>query len=60
MSPNNRNLASLANDPEYQRLMEVIRQRTDAERAKVRDMEEKGLLARTPDDLVNVEFELGL
>ncbi len=60
VSPNNRNLASLANDPEYQRLMEVIRQRTDAERAKVRDMEEKGLLARTPDDLVNVEFELGL
>jgi TolB-like protein/Tfp pilus assembly protein PilF len=60
VSPNNRNLASLANDPEYQRLMEVIRQRTGAERAKVRDMEEKGLLARTPDDLANVEFELGL
>ena len=60
VSPNNRNLASIANDPEYLRLMEVIRQRVDAERAKVRDMEEKGLLARTPADLANVQFELGL
>jgi TolB-like protein/Tfp pilus assembly protein PilF len=60
VSPNNRNLSSIANDPAYLRLMDVIRQRTDAERAKVRDMEEKGLLARTPDDLVNVQFELEL
>lgn len=60
VSPNNRNLASIADDPEYQRLMGVIRQRVDAERAKVRDMEETALLARTPADLVNVQFELGL
>jgi hypothetical protein len=60
VSPNNRNLSSIANDPAYLRLMDVIRQRTDAERAKVRDMEENGLLARTPDDLVNVQFELEL
>jgi hypothetical protein len=60
VSPNNRNLASIANDPEYLRLMDVIRKRTDAERAKVRDMEENGLLARTPEDLANIQFELGL
>ena len=60
VSPSNRNLASIANDPEYLRLMDVIRQRTDAERAKVRDMEENGLLARTPEDLANIRFELGL
>jgi len=60
VSPNNRNLASIANDPEYLRLMEVVRERVDAERAKVREMEEKGLLARTPDDLQKVRFELGL
>jgi len=60
VSPNNRNLASIANDPEYLRLMDVIRQRTDAERAKVREMEENGLLARTPEDLANIQFELGL
>ena len=60
VSPNDRNLASIASDPDYLRLMEVIRQRTDAERAKVREMEEMGLLARTPDDLANIQFELGL
>ena len=60
VTPNNRNLASIVNDPEYLRLMEVIRGRVDAERAKVREMEEKGLLARTPDDLQKVRFELGL
>ena len=60
VSPNNRNLASLANDPEYLRLMGVIRGRVDTERAKVRDMEANGLLARTPDDLANIQFELGL
>ena len=42
VSPDDRNLATLADDPEYQRLMEVIRQRVDAELAKVRDMERKG------------------
>ena len=60
VSPNNRNLASIASDPDYLRLMDVIRQRTDAERAKVREMEENGLLARTPEDLANIQFELGL
>jgi TolB-like protein len=60
VSPNNRNLASIANDREYLRLMEVVRVRVDAERAKVREMEENGLLARTPDDLQKVRFELGL
>ena len=34
VSPNNRNLSSIANDPAYLRLMDVIQQRTDAERAK--------------------------
>jgi hypothetical protein len=60
VSPNNRNLASIANDPEYLRLMEVVQERVDAERAKVRELEEKGLLARTPDDLAKIHFELGL
>ena len=40
--------------------MDVIQQRTDAERAKVREMEENGLFARTPEDLANIRFELGL
>ncbi len=60
VNPNNRNLASIANDPEYLRLMAVVRGRVDAERAKVREMEVKGLLARTPDELGKVRFELGL
>jgi hypothetical protein len=60
VGPNNRNLASIADDPEYLRLMAVVRGRVDAERAKVREMEVKGLLARTPDELGKVRFELGL
>ena len=52
--------ASIANDPEFQRLMKVIQQRVEAERAKVSDMEEQGLLARTPADLTNVQFKLEL
>ena len=60
VSPNNRNLASIADDPEYLRLMEVVRGRVDAERAKVREMEVEGLLARTPAELGKVRFELGL
>ncbi|MGI9201250.1 MAG: hypothetical protein ACR2QL_09335 [Woeseiaceae bacterium] len=60
VNPNNRNLAGIANDPDYLRLMEVIRHRVDAELAKVRAMEEQGLLARTPADLANIQFELGL
>ena len=60
VSPNNRNLASIASDPEYLRLMEIVRGRVDAERAKVRAMEVEGLLARTPAELGKVRFELGL
>jgi len=60
ISPHNLNLASLADDPEYQRLLSVIQDRADAELAKVREMEANGQLARTPDDLPNIEFDLGL
>ena len=60
VSPDNRNLANIANDPEYLRLMEIVRGRVDAERAKVRAMEVEGLLARTPAELGKVRFELGL
>jgi TolB-like protein len=51
------NLSSIADDPEYLRLMGVIQQRVDAELLKVRDMEQNGQLARTPADLVNITFD---
>jgi hypothetical protein len=60
VSPHNPNLAGIAEDPEYLRLTGVIQERVDAELAKVREMEENGQLARTPDDLPNIEFDLGL
>ena len=60
VSPHHLNLASLADDPEYQRLLGVIQERVDVELAKVREMEANGQLARMPDDLPNIEFDLGL
>jgi TolB-like protein/Tfp pilus assembly protein PilF len=58
--PDNPNFASIANDPEYLRLMGVIQARVDAELAKVRYMEENGQLARTPEELHTIDFDLGL
>lgn len=60
ISPHNLNLKSIADDPEYQRLMGVIQQRIHAELSKVREMEASGELARTPDELANIDFDLGL
>ncbi len=60
VSPDDPNLASLVDDPEYQRLMGVIQSRVDEELAKVREMEANGQLARTPDELQSIEFELDL
>lgn len=60
VSPNNPNLASIADDPEYLRLIGVIHGRVAAELAKVREMEANGQLARTPADLPNIEFDIGV
>ncbi|MGI9265463.1 MAG: hypothetical protein ACR2QU_11085, partial [Gammaproteobacteria bacterium] len=58
--PDDPNLASIADDPEFLRLMAVIQDRVDAELARVREMEANGQLARTPDDLSNIKYELEL
>ena len=56
----NPNLASIADDPEYLRLMGIIQQRVEAELRKVREMEDAGKLARTPEDLPNIRFDLDI
>jgi TolB-like protein/Tfp pilus assembly protein PilF len=58
--PDDPNLSSIADDPEFVRLMAVIQERVDAELARVREMEASGQLARTPDDLPNINYELEL
>ena len=58
VSPNNPNLSSISDDPEFLRLMDVIQERVDAELARVRQMEKDGRLARTPDELSRIDFDL--
>ena len=50
------NLESIADDPEFIRLLALNQQRVDQELAKVREMERNGQLARTPGDLPNIKF----
>jgi tetratricopeptide (TPR) repeat protein len=54
------NLAKIADDPEYQRLIGLIQDRVAEELRKIREMERAGRLARTPEDLPNIIFDLSL
>ncbi|MCH8250650.1 MAG: hypothetical protein IH913_13720 [Proteobacteria bacterium] len=54
------NLANIADDPEYQRLIGLIQDRVSAELRKIREMENAGRLARTPEELPNIVFDLSL
>ena len=40
--------------------MGIIQDRVNAERQKVRELEARGRLARTPAELPNIEFDLEL
>jgi tetratricopeptide (TPR) repeat protein len=52
------NLESIADDPEFIRLLARNQQRVDQELAKVREMERNGQLARTPEELPDIEFDI--
>jgi TolB-like protein/Tfp pilus assembly protein PilF len=54
------NLASISDDPEYRRLIGLIQERVTAQLDKIREMENAGRLARTPEDLPNIVFDLTL
>jgi TolB-like protein/Tfp pilus assembly protein PilF len=51
------NLAGIAGDPEFQRLIGLIQERVAAEIQKIREMERDGQLARTPADIPNIVFD---
>ena len=55
-----RNFESIRDDPEFTRLMGIIQERVATELAKVREMEQAGELARTPEELPGVQFDLSL
>ncbi len=55
-----RNFESIENDPEFKRLMGIIQDRVVTELAKVREMEQSGQLARTPEELDGIQFDLSL
>ena len=55
-----RNFESIVDDPEFKRLMGIIQDRVAAELAKVREMEQTGRLARTPEELEGIRFDLSL
>ena len=54
------NLANIVDDLEYQRLIGLIQDRVSAELRKIREMENAGRLARTPEELPNIVFDLSL
>lgn len=54
------NLTNVAGDPEFQRLIGLIQDRVAGELHKVREMENAGRLARTPEELPNIVFDLSL
>jgi tetratricopeptide (TPR) repeat protein len=56
----NRNFENIQDDPEFKRLMGIIQDRVAAELAKVREMEQAGRLARTPEELDGIQFDLSL
>jgi TolB-like protein/Tfp pilus assembly protein PilF len=51
------NLANIAGDPEYQRLIGLMQDRVAAELQKIREMERDGKLARTPEEIPNIVFD---
>jgi len=51
------NLANIAEDPEFQRLIGLLQDRVAAELEKIREMERTGQLARTPEDIPNIVFD---
>ena len=53
------NLANIAGDAEFQRVIGLIQDRVRSELNKVREMENAGRLAKTPADLPNIVFDLG-
>jgi len=53
------NLASIAGDAEFQRVIGLIQERVRSELNKVRKMERAGQLAKAPEDLPNIVFDLG-
>jgi TolB-like protein/Tfp pilus assembly protein PilF len=53
------NLASIAGDAEFQRIIGLIQDRVQSELSKVREMENAGRLAKSPEDLPNIVFDLG-
>ena len=55
-----RNFESIKDDPEFKRLMGIIQDRVATELAKVREMEQAGRLARTPEELDGIQFDLSL
>ena len=55
-----RNIENIVDDPEFKRLMGIIQDRVATELAKVREMEQAGQLARTPEELGGIQFDLSL
>ena len=55
-----RNFENIKDDPEFKRLMGIMQDRVAAELAKVREMEQSGRLARTPEELDGIQFDLSL
>ena len=53
------NLANIAGDAEFQRVFGLIQDRVRSELNKVREMENAGRMAKTPEDLPNIVFDLG-
>jgi TolB-like protein len=54
------NIANISGDPEYGRLIGLIQERVTVELNKIRELENAGRLARTPEELPNIVFDLAL